>query len=1017
MNQAMVICPVCQGENEMEELSCRHCGAELRTTVRPNTGLPAGMKLINSRFEIKRKLGVGGMGEVYLCFDERLSRKVALKRISAEKDDNEARARFLREARVASQLDHANICPIYEIYEENQNQYIVMQYVDGVTLDTIRKHQKLSQAQIIDIALQVCQGMQVAHDNGVVHRDIKAANIMIDRQGRVKILDFGLAKMHQAQTLAGGGETIPMTEKGMVIGTVTHMSPEQAQGEILDARTDIFSFGVVLFELLEGRNPFWSRDTITTLYNIIHVAPVYSESLPDVLRQVLDGCLEKNRKKRTQSFSELGEQLAVCQRTLFRDEVEPGHTEILSGSEVEIIKKAVGSSDGNQDLKDIVYRINRFKATTAPVKGLKGRRTWLLLVAVIPIALLILWALGLFRSSKPVQPDLPTVLRPTAILVKPFLIDGKASAKGETLAELVAYALNQYPGLAAVMPGWLAEKSPVLARLMGQVGAEDGGLAEQVSRVFLMSGELQAKKDDVELRAELVENGPGKEPYPVTLTGPGTASLINHQVKALCDRVSRRILGDAATAQVTHIDLPGLFGDDWTGVARYFEALQAYRRLDFSRSENLLKGISFMPPARYLLAEIAFFNGDQPRAVELIRGDRSLLGQYPFQLARLFGSMAHRLETRPDMEVEQLKELVAQNPLDKTIQYRLGEAYFHNGDAEAAIPYYQAALKLDAVFPPALNHLAYCYTYQGLHDQAFLHFEKYHQLDRSANSFDSFGDGYFYAGDLIQAQAFKESALADKPGDISWALLTLADIHILKGEYTQADEVADRYAALSEGDDRVLSEALTRKAWGLMVQGHYDSALTRLDQALELEARTAEKTGVRENWDHCRETHWLRGWTLAALGRLVQAREEQNRLDNLVKSKELSARRFSAVLKYMHHLHARIHQSEGDLDAAESELREILSLGPRLNYWITYYNQSFFHCELIQLLMKQARYDEARVEADKAARFNPRYPPLLWLELQMAIKTRQDAEPVRRQLRDVLGTKSNQLIPPAILIN
>jgi tetratricopeptide (TPR) repeat protein len=119
----------------------------------------------------------------------------------------------------------------------------------------------------------------------------------------------------------------------------------------------------------------------------------------------------------------------------------------------------------------------------------------------------------------------------------------------------------------------------------------------------------------------------------------------------------------------------------------------------------------------------------------------------------------------------------------------------------------------------------------------------------------------------------------------------------------------------------------------------------------------------------------------------------------------------------MHHLHARIHQSEGDLDAAESELRKILSLGPRLNYWITYYNQSFFHCELIRLLIKQARYDEARVEADKAARFNPRYPPLLWLELQLSAKTRQDMEPVQRQLREVLGTKSNLPVPPAILIN
>ncbi len=1005
MSQAIVICSECQGENAIEDAVCRHCAAALLVKPKSETGLPVGTLLINKRFEIKKKLGEGGMGEVYLCFDERLSRKVALKCISGARDDNEVRARFLREARVASQLDHPNICPIYEIYEEELSQYIVMQYVDGVTLETVRRHQKLNYNQIIDIALQVCQGMQAAHENGVVHRDIKAANIMIDRQGRIKILDFGLAKVSRSQLLAGGGETVPMTEKGMVIGTVTHMSPEQAKGEELDERTDIFSFGVVLFELLEGHNPFWNRDTITTLYNIINTAPEFSETLPGTLRTVVSSCLEKNRKKRVASFSELAEQLSTCQRVLSGEaERNPAHTEILSGDEVEVIKKAINSSTGNQDLKDIVYRINRFKVTTSPISAIKRKGLKLALTIGLVLALLVIALMKLIPGGA--APSSGTKTEPLAlVMIEPFTAVKSAMNHGESLAELVAFALNQHHGIAAVMPGWFSEESAVLADLKNKQSIKSHGL----NVLYILSGQLSVSDGAVFIKARLEERGASVQPMEVTLTGIGYSSLLSHQVKALCERVARRVLGDTPQAIVANLSLTDLFGNDWEKSVSFFEAQKLYRRLDYVPSERILKNLAFMPPARYLLAEIAFFNGKRSDAEDIVKKVLPKLDQLPPQLNLLYRSFNHRLRTEPDLELELLKELASQNPLDKYTQYRLGEAHFHTGNATEAIPYYLAALELDGAFDPALNHIAYCYAYQGHHDKALDYFEKYHQLDQSPNSFDSFGDGYYYAGNLDTAEAFKKNALAREPGEMDWALLTLADIHVLKSDYSAADAAVDRYAALAKEDkkDLKLSESLTKKAWARMMMGRYEVALNFLDRAISLyDARSLD--------EHCRETHWLRGWALVLLGRHDQAREEQKWLDELVERHQLSEKRFSALLKYSHHLRALSEYAVGNKGAALAELRRILEYGERLNYWTTFYNQSFFHCELIRHLISANHLDEAAVEIEAAARFNPRYPPLLWLKLQLARKTKQNDAHLLRQLREILGTDAP--VPPPLLM-
>ncbi|HSF25739.1 MAG TPA: serine/threonine-protein kinase, partial [Blastocatellia bacterium] len=227
-------------------------------------------------YEVLSRLGAGGMGEVYLAEDTKLNRKVAVKLLPAGlTEDERARKRFVREAKTAAALDHPNICSIYEVGEEAGSSFIVMQYVEGEALsDRIqRKHLELSES--LDVAVQVADALAEAHSRRVIHRDIKPQNIMITARGNVKVLDFGLAKVTRERLLAepeASTESL-LSEPGSILGTIPYMSPEQVRGEQLDARTDIFSFGSVLYEMLAGRHPFAAESAATTLSAILTKQP------------------------------------------------------------------------------------------------------------------------------------------------------------------------------------------------------------------------------------------------------------------------------------------------------------------------------------------------------------------------------------------------------------------------------------------------------------------------------------------------------------------------------------------------------------------------------------------------------------------------------------------------------------------------------------------------------------------------------------------------------------------------
>ena len=267
-----------------------------------------------SHYQLEEELGVGGMGRVHKAYDSTLDRTVVLKMLSPDLiAEDESRKRFLREARLASALDHPNICTIYEIAEVEKQYFIAMQYVQGKTLKKVINGRPLSLNSLFSVALQVADALAAAHAKGIVHRDIKSSNIIITPRGQAKILDFGLAKLLTDKERAAASELDELTRLGAPLGTPNYMSPEQAKGERADHRSDIYSFGVVLYEMATGKLPFKGQTNVDLMHAVIHdsfkSAKEINEKLPEGISHIIDRAMAKLPVDRYQSMQQMLEDL------------------------------------------------------------------------------------------------------------------------------------------------------------------------------------------------------------------------------------------------------------------------------------------------------------------------------------------------------------------------------------------------------------------------------------------------------------------------------------------------------------------------------------------------------------------------------------------------------------------------------------------------------------------------------------------------------------------------------------
>ena len=397
-----------------------------------------------THYRIVEKLGGGGMGVVYKAQDTKLGRPVSLKFLSEELSrDMQAVQRFKREARAASALNHPNICTIYDIDEHQGQHFIAMEFLDGRTLKHIIEGKPLKLDQLLEWGIQIAEALEAAHAAGIIHRDIKPANVFITRRGQVKLLDFGVAKLGPAGAALGGAakpSELPeateahLTNPGLTLGTAAYMSPEQVLGEPLDSRTDVFSLGVVLYEMSTGRLPFSSGPSDSLFDAILRQTPIspvlLNPQLPAELGQIVNKALEKDRNLRYQTASDLRVDLQRLKR-----DAESGRSAAVS------VSAAAAPSRTATILR------NPTLPSEAPKSGLQHpiARRWKFAVppAALMLSALVVWGLFYFRRAQ-------ALTETDHILLPEFVNTTGEPVFDGTLKEALAVKLQESPFLNVV---------------------------------------------------------------------------------------------------------------------------------------------------------------------------------------------------------------------------------------------------------------------------------------------------------------------------------------------------------------------------------------------------------------------------------------------------------------------------------------------------------------------------------------------------------------------------------------